>query len=59
MSFYTVIFYLLAIITVIATALAVTRRNAVHAVVYFDHFLLWDSPFCFISSAPPSWLFWR
>ena len=34
MSFYTVIFYLLAIITVIATSLAVTRRNAVHAVVY-------------------------
>jgi NADH-quinone oxidoreductase subunit J len=34
MSFYTGIFYLLAIITVIATALAVTRRNMVHAVVY-------------------------
>ena len=34
MSIYTVIFYILAAITVLATLLAVTRRNAVHAVVY-------------------------
>lgn len=34
MTFYAVTFYLLAMITVIATTLAVTRRNMVHAVVY-------------------------
>jgi NADH-quinone oxidoreductase subunit J len=34
MTLYAVIFYLLAMITVTATVLAVNRRNAVHAVVY-------------------------
>ncbi len=34
MSFYTVIFYILAILTAIATLLAITQRNAVHAVIY-------------------------
>ena len=34
MIFYTGIFYLLATITVIATILAISRRHAVHAVVY-------------------------
>jgi NADH-quinone oxidoreductase subunit J len=34
MSFYTFIFYILAIITVIATFLAITRRHALHAIVY-------------------------
>lgn len=34
MNVYAVLFYLLAGVTVAATALAVTRRNAVHAVIY-------------------------
>jgi NADH-quinone oxidoreductase subunit J len=34
MTFYTGIFYVLAIITGIATFMAITRRQAVHAVVY-------------------------
>jgi NADH-quinone oxidoreductase subunit J len=34
MSFYSVIFYLLAIITSIATFMAITRRHALHAIVY-------------------------
>jgi NADH-quinone oxidoreductase subunit J len=34
MSFYGFIFYILAIITVTATTLAITRRQAIHAVVY-------------------------
>ena len=34
MSFYTVIFYILAIITGIATFMAITRRHALHAIVY-------------------------
>ena len=34
MSLFGITFYLLAIITVIATTLAITRRNAVHAVIY-------------------------
>ncbi len=34
MTFYTGIFYLLAIITVIATFIAITRRHAVYAIVY-------------------------
>ena len=34
MSFYSVIFYLLAIITAIATFMAITRRHALHAIVY-------------------------
>ncbi len=34
MTFYTVIFYVLAIITGIATFLAITRRQAVYAIVY-------------------------
>lgn len=34
MSFYTIVFYILTAITILATALAITRRNAVHAVIY-------------------------
>lgn len=34
MNFYAVIFYILAAMTVIATALAITRKNAIHAVIY-------------------------
>lgn len=34
MTFYAIMFYLLGLVTVAATALAVTRNNLVHAVVY-------------------------
>ena len=34
MSFYTCIFYILAIVTGIATFMAITRRQALHAIVY-------------------------
>lgn len=34
MTLFGVIFYILAAVTVMATAMAITRRNAVHAVVY-------------------------
>ncbi len=40
MTFYGFIFYLLAVVTVGATVVAITRRNLVHAVVYliFSYF---------------------
>ena len=34
MTFYTVIFYLLAVVVLASTLLAITRRQVVHAVVY-------------------------
>jgi len=34
MNFYAVIFYLLGVVIVAATALAITRRNVMHAIVY-------------------------
>lgn len=34
MTFYTIIFYILAGVIVVATAVAITRRNLVHAVIY-------------------------
>ena len=34
MTIYTAIFYILAAVIVVSTAMAVTRRNLVHAVVY-------------------------
>jgi NADH-quinone oxidoreductase subunit J len=34
MTLYTIIFYVVAAVTVAATAVAITRRNLVHAVVY-------------------------
>ena len=34
MSFYSGFFYILAIVTGIATFIAITRRHALHAIVY-------------------------
>ncbi|MEN8688519.1 MAG: NADH-quinone oxidoreductase subunit J [Desulfobacterales bacterium] len=34
MTLYTILFYLLAVVIVAATVLAITRRNMVHAVIY-------------------------
>lgn len=34
MTLYAIIFYVVAVLIVVATALAITRRNPVHAVVY-------------------------
>ena len=34
MTIYSIIFYLLAILILVTTALAVTRRDLVHAVIY-------------------------
>jgi NADH-quinone oxidoreductase subunit J len=52
MSFYTAIFYVLAIITGIATTLAVTRRNAVHAVVYLIISFLGTALLFYLLGAP-------
>jgi NADH-quinone oxidoreductase subunit J len=34
MTLYTIIFYLLALLIIISTGIAITRRNMVHVVVY-------------------------
>jgi NADH-quinone oxidoreductase subunit J len=52
MNLYTVIFYLLAIMTVIATVLAVTQRNVVHAVVYLIISFLGTALLFYLLGAP-------
>ena len=34
MTIYSIIFYILALVIIVATGVAITRRNLVHAVVY-------------------------
>ncbi len=52
MTFYGGIFYLLSIITVLATLLAITRRNVVHAVVYLIISFLGTALLFYLLGAP-------
>jgi NADH-quinone oxidoreductase subunit J len=52
MTFYTVLFYLLAVIIVTSTALAITRRNLVHAIVYLVFSFVGSAMLFFLLGAP-------
>jgi NADH-quinone oxidoreductase subunit J len=52
MTLYSVIFYPLAIIILIATALAITRRHVVHAIVYLIISILATAALFFLLGAP-------
>jgi len=52
MSLYAVVFYLLATLILIATCLAVTRRNPVHAVVFLIFSFLGSAMLFFLLGAP-------
>jgi NADH-quinone oxidoreductase subunit J len=52
MTFYTLCFYLLALVIVAATALAITRRHPVHAVVYLVLSFLGSAMLYYLLGAP-------
>lgn len=52
MTVYSLIFYALGVVIVIATALAVTRRNPIHAVVYLVVSFLGSGILFFLLGAP-------
>jgi NADH-quinone oxidoreductase subunit J len=52
MTIYAAIFYLLAILVVIVTLLAITRRNAVHSVVYLAFSFLITALLFYLLGAP-------
>jgi len=52
MTFYTVLFYLLAAMILTATGLAITRRHAVHAVVYLVISFLGSALLFYLLGAP-------
>jgi NADH-quinone oxidoreductase subunit J len=52
MSLYSVIFYILALVVLAATLLAVTRRNIVHAVVYLIVSFLGTALLFYLLGAP-------
>ena len=52
MTFYTAIFYLLSVIIVVATAVAVSRRQPVHAVLYLIVAILATAALFFLLGAP-------
>jgi NADH-quinone oxidoreductase subunit J len=52
MTLYTIIFYILAIIILVATALAITRRQPVHAVLYLIVAFLGTAALFFLLGAP-------
>jgi NADH-quinone oxidoreductase subunit J len=52
MTLYGVIFYLLGFIVVAATALAITRRHTVHAVVYLIISFFGTAPLFYLLGAP-------
>ncbi len=52
MSLYAVIFYLLAVVILTATALAVTRRQPIHAVLYLIVAFLGTAALFFLLGAP-------
>ena len=52
MTLYSVIFYILALLTLAATALAVTRRQPVHAVIYLIAVFLGTAALFFLLGAP-------
>jgi NADH-quinone oxidoreductase subunit J len=52
MTLYSIIFYVLAIVILVATFLAITRRNTVHAVVYLILSFLGTALFFYLLGAP-------
>jgi NADH-quinone oxidoreductase subunit J len=52
MSIYAVIFYLLGIVIVVATALAITRRNVMHAIVFLVIGFIGTALLFFLLGAP-------
>ena len=52
MTVYAAIFYLLAAVTVVATAMAITRRQPVHAVLYLIVAFLGTAALFFLLGAP-------
>ena len=52
MSLQAVVFYLLAVLILVATGLAVTRRNVVHAVVFLIFSFLGSAMLFFLLGAP-------
>ena len=52
MTFYTICFYLLAMVIVAATVLAITRRHPVHAVVYLVLSFLGSAMLYYLLGAP-------
>jgi NADH-quinone oxidoreductase subunit J len=51
-TLYSVIFYIVALVIVVATALAITRRNPIHAVVYLVVSFLGSGILFFLLGAP-------
>jgi NADH-quinone oxidoreductase subunit J len=52
MTFYTICFYLLAMVIIAATVLAITRRHPVHAVVYLVLSFLGSAMLYYLLGAP-------
>jgi NADH-quinone oxidoreductase subunit J len=52
MTLYTIIFYVLAAIILVTTALAITRRNLVHAVVYLVFSFFGSAMMFYLFGAP-------
>lgn len=52
MSFYSIIFYILAAIILITTGIAITRRNLVHAVVYLVFSFFGSAMMFYLFGAP-------
>jgi len=51
-TLYAAIFYLLAVVILVATLLAITRRNTVHAVVYLILSFLGTALLFYLLGAP-------
>jgi len=52
MTIYSIIFYLLAILILITTAMAITRRNLVHAVIYLIFSFFGSAMLFYLFGAP-------
>ncbi len=52
MTIYSIIFYLLAILILVSTALAITRRNLVHAVIYLIFSFFGSAMLFYLFGAP-------
>jgi NADH-quinone oxidoreductase subunit J len=52
MTIYSIIFYLLAILILVTTAMAVTRRNLVHAVIYLIFSFFGSAMLFYLFGAP-------
>ena len=58
MTIYSIIFYLLALLILGSTAMAITRRNLIHAVIYLIFFKNQTKKLNFASFAVnPLWLY--